>query len=673
MNLIKLLDIANPKKIKDTLNLLITTYDGFDDEIRNIAKAAQKDASDALDNSEEALSTVNTANANASAAKQTSEEALTMIEAADQRSEEATQTAETALDNANTATQTAELAMNLATQAKSTVDQAISTGVFGTFVHNSAGISLLHAYLTNDINQEDTETNTYVATPTLVKNALANLGLKYSKFISDDDSKVDYWQLATGSNGIGVIAYDGSNPDSPKETGITVNLDAINLIAYNLAFSQMSFTKSGITLIYSSENGEATQFTLDEDGVTLAGKLNLPNSIFQEDGSSKVDEWTNSTGVQMHTKSTTHENTILAGTGGVGVVSADLSGTSTAPIVTTIGIIGDTTTLQSRNGNSIRTIKCTPTSTTINNKDVAMKDDIPTLLSQLINDSAFITSEDIPSVEQSTGTSTTATMSQDAITTALNGKLSTSGGTLSGHLKLLNARYIKDSQNRDILGTSTSGGDYYLGNTQCPLQLLAYARPGIGLPGQVAEEMAFLSDFNSYLPLAGGTLTGDLKLTIGKNIVDSNNKALITTNASGVIFGDPASLTSIKGSQVRPFYTSGSDNSTKSLALYSDIPDYLTTAGTTGGNTSGSLTLTAGHLYRIYVGMGDAQLSCMVKMPSTMVEQYWFWGMNLYGHYCRLHISSAGKVTYQYANIGQNNWTDNNSVYISYEDITSKS
>lgn len=451
-----------------------------------------------------------------------------------------------------------------------------------------------------------------------------SIDLKYSTFVPDDDSKSDYWQVANGGKGLGIMAHN-DDLENPEECGVQIGAGAVTVVGYkngNASTGQFSF--SNTTLYHSTENGGQAQFLLDgasgvsidyangdnksssikiennivtlkasetasnettqsssvsvaKDGVTIAGKLTLPNSVIQEDGSSEVEEWTNATGVQLHTKSATTENKILAGASGIGLVSGDLSGTSTAPIVTTIGIVGQTTTLQSRNGNTIRNVKFTPTSTTINDKEIAIKDDIP-------------------SVEQSTGTSTTATMSQDAVTTALKGKLSTSGGTL----------------------------------------------------------------------------TGDLKLTIGKNIADSNNKVLIKTNANGVIFGDPTSLTSIKGSQVRPFYTSGSDNTTKSLALYADIPDYFTTAGTTGGNISGSLTLTAGHLYRIWANMGDAQLSCMVKMPNPMVEQYWFMGINLYGHYCRLHISSAGVVTYQYANIGQNNWTDNASAYINYEDLTSK-
>ena len=224
---------------------------------------------------------------------------------------------------------------------------------------------------------------------------------------------------------------------------------------------------------------------------------------------------------------------------------------------------------------------------------------------------------DVPSVQQSTGTSTTATMSQNAITSAIP---------------------TKTSQLTNDSNFATTG------------------------------------DLGNYLPLTGGTLTGHLSLTRGKSIKDSDGNILLssTTYPYHTDVGNTSQPLYLSGYNTRPTYY-GAQQNPKALALYTDIPDYFTTAGATGGNTSGGLKLTAGHLYRIYVGMGDAQLNCLVKMPIPMVEQYWFWGMNLYGHYCRLHISSAGVVTYQYANVGQTNWTNNNTVYITYEDITSKS
>lgn len=247
MDLIKLLDVANPKKIKDTLNILIENYEDFGDRVQAIADKAAKDSAAALVVSNEAKETAqentvsleqsiaaqntqiteaitaqNTAlteaitaqdlklddaiaaqdalvsqSAEDSAnAKQTAEEALAMIEQADARSEEATALAEQAIATADEATATSELAMNVATEAKSTVDQAISTGVFGTFVHNSAGISLLHAYMTDDINAEDTDERFHVATPKLVREALKSIDLS------------DYVDLTSAQTIPGVKSFD---------------------------------------------------------------------------------------------------------------------------------------------------------------------------------------------------------------------------------------------------------------------------------------------------------------------------------------------------------------------------------------------------------------------------------------------------------------------------------
>lgn len=208
MDLIKLLDVANPKKIKDTLNILIENYENFGDRVQSIAAKAAEDSAAALAAGNEAkqIAQENTesleqsiaaqdgvvaqAAEDSANAKQTAEEALAMIEQADARSQEATTLAEQAIATADEATATSELAMNVATEAKSTVDQAISTGVFGTFVHNSAGISLLHAHMTDDINAEDTEERFHVATPKLVRDALSESAAVLNAALEDKVDKI---------------------------------------------------------------------------------------------------------------------------------------------------------------------------------------------------------------------------------------------------------------------------------------------------------------------------------------------------------------------------------------------------------------------------------------------------------------------------------------------------
>lgn len=158
MDLIKLLDIANPKTIKDTINAMIGITDT------------------ANTNANEAKTLSQTAATNSASAKQTAEEALAIIEEADARSEEASLLAEQAAADADDAVDTAELALNTANAARSAVDQAIDLGQWGTFVHNTNGIALAHAYMTDDVTQTDDTTldRYYTATPKLVRDALVS-------------------------------------------------------------------------------------------------------------------------------------------------------------------------------------------------------------------------------------------------------------------------------------------------------------------------------------------------------------------------------------------------------------------------------------------------------------------------------------------------------------------
>lgn len=204
-----------------------------------------------------------------------------------------------------------------------------------------------------------------------------------------------------------------------------------------------------------------------------------------------------------------------------------------------------------------------------------------------------------PELLQSTGTSTTATMSQNAITTELNKKLSLTGGTLTGHLSLTRGKSIKDSDGNILLSSTTHPYQTDVGNTSQPLYL--------------------------------------------------------------------------SGSNTRPTYY-GAQQNPKALALYTDIPDYFTTAGTTGSGTSGSLKLNLGHMYRLWVVDGIWTYNTFVKLSTdTSKAQSWFLGIGPYGHYMRLNLLGNGIVTYSYANVGKTNWTDNTNIAIYYEDITSKS
>ena len=165
MDLIKLLDIANPKTIKDTINAMI-----------GITNTTNTNASNAVTTANEAKALSQTAATNSASAKQTAEEALAIIEEADTRSEEASLLAEQAMADADDAVDTAELALNTANAARSTVDQALTLEQLGSFVHNTSGIALAHAYMTDNVNQTDDATldRYHIATPKLVRDALAD-------------------------------------------------------------------------------------------------------------------------------------------------------------------------------------------------------------------------------------------------------------------------------------------------------------------------------------------------------------------------------------------------------------------------------------------------------------------------------------------------------------------
>lgn len=322
-----------------------------------------------------------------------------------------------------------------------------------------------------------------------------SIDLKYSKFVPYDNGKIDYWELNNGGTAIGLVALN----EETKEQGLmqvtTGAVDILGVTGNSISQIQASSStlylthniqseteetignaelmlngESGLSLDYANGNDKSSSIKIEnnvvtlkasetasdnttqsssvsvaKDGVTIAGKLTLPNSVIQED--SLIDggeEWTNATGIKMHTKSTTHDNNIFASNEGVLIGSQNLStGTPTAPVVTNIGVSGDTTTIQSRKGNAIRSVKFTPTSTTIDNKEIATKDDIP-------------------SVQQSTGTSTTATMSQNAITSALSSKANTSAipTALFQLSEDTTHRVVTDTEKQTWNNKSNFDGDY---------------------------------------------------------------------------------------------------------------------------------------------------------------------------------------------------------------------
>lgn len=205
MDLIKLLDIANPKTIKDTINTMIGITDT------------------ANTNANEAKTLSQTAATNSASARQAAEEALAIVEEADSRSEEASLLAEQAAADADDAVDTAELALNTANAARSAVDQALDLGQLGSFVHNTSGIALAHAYMTDNVNQTDDSTldRYHIATPTLVRNALNSYYTKseidtafasnFSITLTHDAASADYGYLVVKFLTIDTSTYDSTH------------------------------------------------------------------------------------------------------------------------------------------------------------------------------------------------------------------------------------------------------------------------------------------------------------------------------------------------------------------------------------------------------------------------------------------------------------------------------
>lgn len=289
MELIKLLDVANPKLIKDTLNRVSQDYETFRTEIEEAANAALNTAVTASDTANTALTTVTDYEAvvmesaqDSSSARLVAEEALAMITQADERSQEAALLAEQSFTEASEAVQTSELAMNVANEAKSTVDQALDIGTLGSFVHNIHGIALAHAHMTDDPNQADDEELSYLATPTLVREAI-----KDKADLTNDEQEIRAGTLNAKKLQIktGVIEFDdsantfwtGSNLNIGGNLNVLKNLTTKRIDADALYVCNNGELKAGIF----SLNGQQVRFTAYDSELLLssAGDIILVGQV----------------------------------------------------------------------------------------------------------------------------------------------------------------------------------------------------------------------------------------------------------------------------------------------------------------------------------------------------------------------------------------------------------
>ena len=196
---------------------------------------------------------------------------------------------------------------------------------------------------------------------------------------------------------------------------------------------------------------------------------------------------------------------------------------------------------------------------------------------------------DVPSVEQSTGTSTTATMSQNAITSAIPTALSqlsedTTHRVVTDTEKATwNAKSNFDGDynsltNKPTIPTKTSqltNDSNFATTSQIPTKTSQLTNDsGFATTSQIPDVSgkANLSGGNTF----SGTQTFNNGITLANDtaITNASGNNVVTTQTGGhTILGDPNGLTNIQGSSVRPLYTQNGSGS-QTLALYKDIPTF---------------------------------------------------------------------------------------------------
>ena len=177
--LIKLLNLANPKDLKETINNIIMLTNSSNE----LATTAVRTALEAESIAEESLNT-------SYEDKRISEEAINIAEQAEANTASANEFAEQAYQSAYDAVQIAENANRLAIETNSTVEQVVTTGVWGTFVYDVNRISLAKVYATDNPDQEDTEENTYLATPTAIRQAVFKTETALKQVVSKVESEL---------------------------------------------------------------------------------------------------------------------------------------------------------------------------------------------------------------------------------------------------------------------------------------------------------------------------------------------------------------------------------------------------------------------------------------------------------------------------------------------------
>lgn len=138
-----------------------------------------------------------------------------------------------------------------------------------------------------------------------------------------------------------------------------------------------------------------------------------------------------------------------------------------------------------------------------------------------------------------------------------------SSTTNNSDLLVMTQSYLRPNGNNTTLGNSSNQWKEIYGTT------IYQNGKQVANAEDIPDTSGFAktTDLSSYLPLAGGTMSGDIKLPTGKFIVDSDGYGLVGYYGTGnATFGNANRGINLRGNIIRPLYN-GSE-----IALYSDIP-----------------------------------------------------------------------------------------------------
>lgn len=329
------------------------------------------------------------------------------------------------------------------------------------------------------------------------------LDLKYSQFKSNDENQDDSWET---EKSVSMRASGTLEDGTTKDTGVIVSKEYVAVVNASMkddtsTATQISVSNNDAT-IYSTDGNSTTQITVTPTGAKVNDK-----EIATTDKLPNLDNYLDLT--KETAQSVSGQIIFLSDYIYFNRGVRDERGNNIASKLAHHMTFGDPDFTSRILGKTVRPKYATTYGTSSSDlKDLA-------LLS------------DVPSVTQSTGTSTTATMSQNAITSAIPTKTS----------QLTNdSNFATTSQIPDVSGKANLSGGNTFSGTQT---------------------------FNNGLTLANDTA-----------ITNASGNNVITTQTGGhTVVGDPNGITNIQGSSARPLYTPNGSGS-QTLALYKDIPTF---------------------------------------------------------------------------------------------------